>query len=208
MGAKIQDGRCTNGIWTASEAAMHINILALLALLADQTNIHIRIMSDNTTVVCYINDMGGSKSTECDRLSKAIWYWAIDRNIWLSAAHVPGAQNVYSENSAGASNGDTSYSVVANSNLFHKRIEFVNQDTKDIQDVTDESGTSSLNQSTSSASEFGIDGIFNKPKPVLKFNNIWLVDIVLEHLSVLWPLNELTHKALTLKLVMLIVLTT
>ena len=100
-GAKIQDGRCTNGIWTASEAAMHINILELLAvkfslmsLLADQTNTHIRIMSDNTTVVCYINDMGGSKSIECDRLSKAIWYWSIDRNIWLSAAHVPGAQNV------------------------------------------------------------------------------------------------------------------
>jgi hypothetical protein len=88
-GAKIQDGRCTNGIRTASEAAMHINILELLAvtfslmsLLADQTNTHVRIMSDNTTVVCYINDMGGSKSIECDRLSKAIWYWAIDRNIW------------------------------------------------------------------------------------------------------------------------------
>ncbi|CAB4033662.1 Hypothetical predicted protein, partial [Paramuricea clavata] len=30
-GAKIQDGQCTNGIWTASEAAMHINILELLA---------------------------------------------------------------------------------------------------------------------------------------------------------------------------------
>ena len=80
---------------------LHINILELLAvkfllmsLLADQTNTRIRIMSDNTTVVCYINDMGGSKSIECDRLSKAIWYWAIDRNIWLSAAHVPGAQNV------------------------------------------------------------------------------------------------------------------
>jgi hypothetical protein len=53
----------------------------------------------------------------------------------------------------------TSYSVVANSNLFHKRIEFVNRDTKDIQDVTDDFGTSSLDQSTSSASEFGIDGM-------------------------------------------------
>jgi ribonuclease HI len=80
-GTKIQDGRCPNGIWTASEAAMHINILELLAvkfslmsLLADQTNTHIRIMSDSTTVVCYINDMGGSKSIECDRLSKGIWY--------------------------------------------------------------------------------------------------------------------------------------
>ncbi|CAB3983233.1 Hypothetical predicted protein [Paramuricea clavata] len=236
----------------------------------------------------------------------------------LSLSSLYAVLQVCSENCAGASNGDTSYSVVANySSLFHKRIEFVNRDTKDIQD---ESGTSSLDQSTSSASEFGIDGmqiiryslhernispeianiimlsrrnsthkqyrvyinkwvhfcseksfdpvhptvntllaflhqlhennlgysglntarsavsnidensvhtkmhtpvgkhrlvclylkgIFNKLKPIPKFNNIWSVDIVLEHLSVLWPLDELTRKASTLKLVnMLIVLTT
>ena len=65
-----------------------------MSLLADQTGSHVRIMSDNATVVCYINDMGGSKSSECNRLAKSIWYWAIARNIWLSAAHVPGAKNV------------------------------------------------------------------------------------------------------------------
>jgi hypothetical protein len=100
-GAHIQNGMRTSGIWSASETAKHINILELLAvklslmsLLADQTGSHVRIMSDNTTVVCYINDMGGSKSSERNRLAKSIWYWAIARNIWLSAAHVPGAKNV------------------------------------------------------------------------------------------------------------------
>ncbi len=66
-GAHIQNGMRISGIWSASEAAKHINILELLAvklslmsLLADQTGSHVRIMSDNnTTVVCYINDMGG-----------------------------------------------------------------------------------------------------------------------------------------------------
>jgi hypothetical protein len=53
-----------------------------------------------------------------------------------------------------------------------------------------------------------LKGIFNKLKPVPKFTRIWSVDTVLQHLSVLWPLEELTRKALTLKLVMLIVLTT
>ena len=38
-----------------------------------------------------------------------------------------------------------------------------------------------------------LKGIFNKLTPVPKFNNIWSVDIVLEHLSVLWPLDELTN---------------
>ena len=99
-GAKLEGGMRTQGIWSASEAAMHINILEMLAvklslmsLLADKTHCLIRIMSDNTTV-CYINDMGGSKSVECHRLAKNIWSWAIPRNIWLSAAHVPGVKNV------------------------------------------------------------------------------------------------------------------
>ena len=72
--------------------------LSLMSLLADKTHCHVRIMSDNTTVVCYINDGGGggSKSVECHRLAKNIWSCAIARNIWLSAAHVPGVRNVSS----------------------------------------------------------------------------------------------------------------
>ena len=37
---------------------------------------------------------GGSKSVECHHLAKNIWSWAIVRNIWLSALHVPGVKNV------------------------------------------------------------------------------------------------------------------
>ena len=53
-----------------------------------------------------------------------------------------------------------------------------------------------------------LKGIFNKLKPVPKFHNIWSVDVVLEYLGSLWPLTQINRKALTLKLVMLIVLTT
>ncbi len=53
-----------------------------------------------------------------------------------------------------------------------------------------------------------LKGIFNKLKPVPKFHNIWSVDTVLEYLTLAWPLDKLNRKELTLKLVMLIVLTT
>ena len=53
-----------------------------------------------------------------------------------------------------------------------------------------------------------LKGIFNKLKPVPKFHNILSVDVVLEYLGSLWPLTQINRKALTLKLVMLIVLTT
>ena len=51
-------------------------------------------------------------------------------------------------------------------------------------------------------------GVFNKVKPVPRYNNIWSVDTVLDYLSLFWPLDEINLKELTLKLVMLIALTT
>ena len=55
---------------------------------------------------------------------------------------------------------------------------------------------------------FFILGVFNKIKPVPKYNNIWSVDTVLDYLSLLCSFDELNLKELTLKLVMLIALTT
>ena len=53
-----------------------------------------------------------------------------------------------------------------------------------------------------------LKGVFNKLKPVPQFKNIWSVDTVLDYLSLFWPLHEINLKELTLKLVMLIALTT
>ena len=100
-GAKIENGEGTGGLWSKNESAKHINSLELLAvkfslmsLLHGSHDIHVRIMSDNTTVVSYINEMGGCKSPQCNGLAKEIWEWAMARNIWLSAAHIPGRNNV------------------------------------------------------------------------------------------------------------------
>lgn len=51
-------------------------------------------------------------------------------------------------------------------------------------------------------------GVSDKIKHVLKYNNIWSVDTVLDYLSLFWPLDEISLKDLTLKLVMLVALTT
>ena len=53
-----------------------------------------------------------------------------------------------------------------------------------------------------------LKGVFNKIKPVPRYNNIWSVDTVLDYLTLFWPLDEINFKELTLKLVMLIALTT
>ena len=100
-GAVCQDLEfSTGGLWTPHDMG-HINVLELkAAFLALQSfcnnhkSVHIRLMVDNATAVCYIREMGGSRSPECNKVARDIWLWAKNRNIWLSAAHIPGKLNV------------------------------------------------------------------------------------------------------------------
>ena len=100
--ARTSRGEQTAGIWSPSETTKHINVLGLLSIKLALSSLsplithdcHVRIMCDNTTAVTYINAMGGCKSLECNVLAQDIWKWAITRNIWLTAAHIPGVSNV------------------------------------------------------------------------------------------------------------------
>ena len=92
------------GPWTEQEKQQHINVLemissklALLAYCKNSVNMHIRIMSDNTTAVAYINHMGGVKSPQCNKIAKEIWTWAERNQNWISAAHIPGIENVIAD---------------------------------------------------------------------------------------------------------------
>ena len=97
-------GVSSGGNWSHSESKHHINYLEMLAILLglqtfakDKSNTHIRIMCDNTTAVNVINYMGTSHSDPCNSVAKEIWEWCIDRKIWLSAAHIPGKQNLIAD---------------------------------------------------------------------------------------------------------------
>ena len=48
---------------------------------------------DNSTAVAYINKKGGMVSKYCNDLAFDIWSWAVKKDIWLSASHVPGVEN-------------------------------------------------------------------------------------------------------------------
>ena len=85
------------GHWNGQESINHINYLELLAVshalkafCKFNEDLHVQIKSDNSCTVAYINNMGGIKSEKCNELAKAIWHWCIEKNIWLSATHVPG----------------------------------------------------------------------------------------------------------------------
>ena len=49
---------------------------------------------DNTTAVACVSKMGTSHSDQCNTVPKEIWQFCIQRDIWVSAAYVPGKENV------------------------------------------------------------------------------------------------------------------
>lgn len=68
-------------------------LFGLQSLACQASDTHIKIYSDNTITVCAINKMGTSRSISCDQIAKQIWQWAMERRLWISAAHVPGIYN-------------------------------------------------------------------------------------------------------------------
>lgn len=72
---------------------------------------HIRLLLDNTTAVAYINNMGGSHSLVCNDIAQDIWAWCLHRNIWLSAAHLPGSQNVAADKASRVFNDSTEWKL-------------------------------------------------------------------------------------------------
>ena len=77
-------GGCTDsgsisGQWDSHDKLLHINQKELLAvyyclkqLCHDVNNSTIKIMTDNTTALCYVNHMGG-KIVHCNEISRKNW---------------------------------------------------------------------------------------------------------------------------------------
>ena len=93
------NGLSTGGLWSQSEQFLHINCLELLAgsfaikcFAKDKTNIHIQLFMDNVTALTFINKMGGTKSRVLASLSRDLWQWCLQRQITVSATHIPGTE--------------------------------------------------------------------------------------------------------------------
>ena len=91
----------TGGRWLPSESDEHINVLELKAILlglhslAKVRNTHIKLFTDNNSFsVREKNGGGGTWSPRCNEITKLIWQWAEDRNIWLTINYIPSKDNI------------------------------------------------------------------------------------------------------------------
>ena len=122
-GVNNTNGCKIEGVWNDNERNEHINYLELKAafltiksLAKNSHKIHLRIYMDNTVAVSYINKLGGKIKT-LHTLAKEIWCWCISKDIWLSAAHVPGIDNFEADRLSRNINDDAEWML--HSDIFH-----------------------------------------------------------------------------------------
>jgi len=79
---------------------MHIDCLELLAaslvmktFAKSKTAISILLRIDNTSAVAYINNMGRTASKELLTLMRDLWMRCLERNIHITAVHLPSVLN-------------------------------------------------------------------------------------------------------------------
>lgn len=81
-------------------------------------------MTDNTTAVACVNKQGSTKSKTCNAITRQIWDFAMDRELWLSAAHCPGVQNVEADEASRLFNDQTEWTL--RHDIFDTISQFVN----------------------------------------------------------------------------------
>ncbi|KAK3100452.1 hypothetical protein FSP39_020111 [Pinctada imbricata] len=120
----VETKQKTGGHWSYIEQNAHINILelkaaflALQSFCTPKNDIHVSLQMDNMVAVSYINNMGGRKC-ELNSLCKQIWDWCINRDIYISAKHLPGVENVQADRLSRKLNDDMEWML--NDNTFEK----------------------------------------------------------------------------------------
>ena len=116
-GASALD-QVTGGRWSPAESGQHINVLELKAVLRGLQSLckakqdcHIKILSDNTTTVSYLKNMGGTHSLACNEIARKVWLWCISRKIYLTAAHIPGKTNIQADQASRLFNDRTEWQL-------------------------------------------------------------------------------------------------
>ena len=129
-----QTGKKGGGRLDESEITLHINCLKLQAILfglqslcAQRHGGHIKIMTDNTTALACVNKQGSVKSMICNEITRKVWQFAIDHEVWLSC---PGVENVEADEASRVFNDRTEWTL--HQELFHSIVKHFGSPSIDI----------------------------------------------------------------------------
>ena len=93
----------TGGMWSAEESDAHINELelktiwlALQAFCTHEKKKNIKVYTDNSTALACVNKMGSNR-VNLNEITRLIWLFAIQRDLWIKAVFIPGKENVLAD---------------------------------------------------------------------------------------------------------------
>ncbi|XP_045540797.1 uncharacterized protein LOC123722583 [Papilio machaon] len=100
----ILDNQKLQGCWTHSQQRLHCNQKEMLAIL-NVLNLRgkslaskgLLIQSDNSSVIAYLRNEGGTKSVALTNLTKKVYQILDLYNIRISVYHIPGSYNCYAD---------------------------------------------------------------------------------------------------------------
>ena len=102
-GAHLEN-QTVSGMWSDTEANLHINVLELkavfLAIRSFQSHLmnkRVLVASGNATVVCYLNKQGGTHSLEMCLMIWRLMAFCNPRAILLRTRHIQGCLNVITD---------------------------------------------------------------------------------------------------------------
>ena len=114
----VCESQRTNWRWSDSERSQHINVLelkaaflALTSFLKNQSHRVVRLRMDNTTAVAHVNNKGGTHSPCLLALTLELWQWCLERNIMISAQHVPGKLNTIADSESRVFNESSEWKI-------------------------------------------------------------------------------------------------
>ena len=89
------------GLWSSSERKMHINyleikatFLGLRSFVKNCSNKQILLRIDNITALAYINKMRGIKYRSLNHITKKLWEWCRNGDIWVFAEYIASSDNL------------------------------------------------------------------------------------------------------------------
>ena len=87
------------------------NCLPCKFFASDKCSLRVHLMTYNTTAVARICKMGASFLDTCNSVTKQIWELCIDRNLWISAAYVPGVEDTAADEESTKENLDAEWKL-------------------------------------------------------------------------------------------------
>ena len=86
-------------------------LFSLKAFHKELSGKHVLVRIDNMIAVSDLGKMGTSHSKKRNDLTRTLWEWCLDNNMWLTTSHIPGKENILADAESRKSRKETEWTL-------------------------------------------------------------------------------------------------